>query len=101
MTCSAEDDQANCWPSANPSQSFGAPAPAPIPQQTAIGASGGSTNHERGRQRKKKSRWGNVTLKTEIPGMPATIPTHLTPEQQKAYIGESLFPTSLYLFIMW
>ncbi|XP_076802102.1 splicing factor 1-like isoform X1 [Clavelina lepadiformis] len=84
LTKKAEDDQANCWPSANPSQSFGAPAP--IPQQTAIGGSGGSTNHERGRQRKKKSRWGNVTLKTEIPGMPATIPTHLTPEQQKAYI---------------
>ena len=27
-------------------------------------------------------------IRTEIPGMPAAIPTHLTAEQQKAYISE-------------
>lgn len=45
---------------------------------------------DRGRKRKKKSRWGSM-IRTEIPGMPATIPTHLTPEQQKAYICKYFF----------
>ena len=47
---------------------------------------GNVPKEERGRKRAKKSRWGSM-IRTEIPGMPAAIPTHLTPEQQKAYIS--------------
>lgn len=49
-----------------------------------------STDEGRGRPRKKKSRWGQPDAKTVIPGMPAAVPSGLTDQQQKAYIGEIL-----------
>ena len=40
-----------------------------------------------GRPRKRKSRWASDPIKTVVPGMPTTMPTNLTPQQQKAYIS--------------
>lgn len=45
-----------------------------------------SEDGDRGRPRKKKSRWATETIKTVVPGMPTTMPTNLTPQQEKAYI---------------
>lgn len=61
--------------------------PAPPPNLSVQQPPSGNKNDEdRGRPRKKRSRWG--IAKTEIPGMPASISNDLTPQQQKAYIGK-------------
>ena len=83
-------DSGDSWgpPAAKQSHTGNGNQPQPPPPQK----SGSKTDNsdERGRKKKRKSRWGSM-IRTEVPGMPAAIPTHLTPEQQKAYISETLF----------
>ena len=63
-----------------PEQSPNKPREAPVQKST--------SSDDRGRPRKKRSRWGQPDAKTVIPGMPAAVPAGLTEQQQKAYIGE-------------
>lgn len=56
----------------------------PTPPASLNSSSGGDA--DRGRPRKKKSRWATETVKTVVPGMPTTMPTNLTPQQERAYI---------------
>ncbi|XP_078490212.1 zinc finger protein ZF(CCHC)-13 isoform X2 [Ciona intestinalis] len=44
------------------------------------------SQQDRGRPKKKRSRWSSAAVKTEIPGMPASVSSNLTPHQQRAYI---------------
>nr|NP_001123334.1 zinc finger protein ZF(CCHC)-13 [Ciona intestinalis]FAA00134.1 TPA: zinc finger protein [Ciona intestinalis] len=44
------------------------------------------SQEDRGRPKKKRSRWSSAAVKTEIPGMPASVSSNLTPHQQRAYI---------------
>nr|XP_039249211.1 splicing factor 1-like [Styela clava] len=66
-----------------------APAPplmqAPPPQPS-MPTTPQQTSDERGRPRKKRSRWSTPEVKTDIPGIPSTMPANLSKEQQQAYI---------------
>ena len=43
------------------------------------------------KKKKRKSRWGTEEKKTFIPGMPTTMPSNLTPDQQEAYVSKFFF----------
>eukprot|EP00794_Sanderia_malayensis_P012113 gene12113-13364_t len=73
-----------------PPPSYGQPPPPPggskftsEPPTSVTGQSGASTPP---RKRKRKSRWGDVEEKTNIPGMPASLPSNATVEQKEQYL---------------
>ena len=88
-------DSKEIWAPPPPKQNFGGGGNQQNQSNSGKDSGDGSGKEERGRKRAKKSRWGSM-IRTEIPGMPAAIPTHLTPEQQKAYISEYNYDISLF-----
>ena len=42
------------------------------------------------KKRKRRSRWGDEEERTNIPGMPASLPSNITPEQKEQYLSEFL-----------
>ncbi len=77
-----------------PPPSFGDPPPPPTsskfqsepPAPPPPSSTESSNEPAQPKKRKRKSRWGDVEEKTNIPGMPASLPSNVTPEQKEQYL---------------